>query len=192
MNNYLMAIFDAISRMSSAAVISGFILAFLLASPMALAYAKCRRKEEGNDAEEKAEEKEEGNDAEGKKETHAMLLVVMAMVANLIGMAIASGYSTFTFRSAQLAANQSPPRVSPRTQRPPGQPGGLAGGVTRNIFETSDANHDGLLSVDEATIAATALIRIAGNGKDTADAQAIGAALQKHLAPFDRRGGMRP
>ena len=188
MNNYLMAILDVISRMSSAAVISGFILAFLLASPMALAYAKCRRKEEGNDA----EEKEEGNDAEGKKETHAMLLVVMAMVANLIGMAIASGYSTFSFRSAQLAANQSPPRVGPRTQRPPGQPGGLAGGVTRNIFETSDTNQDGLLSVDEATAAATALIRIAGNGKDTADAQAIGAALQKHLAPFDRRGGMRP
>ena len=179
MKDYLNAIFDTITGMSPTTVIGGLMLALLLALPMALAYAACRRKAAGNDA-------------EGEGDTHAMPLVMLAMVANLIGMAVASGYGAFSLGLSRTAANPSPPPpwASPGDRRPPGPPEGMAKGLTRDIFEASDANHDGLLSVDEATMAAAALIRTAaGEGKDTVDAEALSSALQERLRPPGRRPG---
>jgi hypothetical protein len=179
MNDYLNAILDTITGMSPTTVIGGLILALLLALPMALAYAACRRKAVGNDA-------------EGKGDAHAMPLVMLAMVANLIGMAVASGYGAYSLGMARAATNPSPPPpwVLPGDGRPPGPPDGLARGLTRDVFETSDANHDGLLSVDEATTAAAALIRTAaGEGKDTVDAEVLSAALRERLRPPGPRPG---
>jgi hypothetical protein len=179
MKDYLTAILDAITGMSPTTLIGGLLLALLLALPMALAYAGCRRKE-------MEIEMEIENDAEGNGDSRAMLLVVLAMVANLIGMAVASGHIAFLHKSNRAVANASPPGGPPGSQRPPGASERRATRITRDIFEASDTNHDGLLSVDEAAMGAAVLIRAAGEGKDSVDAQALSAALQQRLTPPNR------
>ena len=175
MKDYLNAILDTITGMPSAALIGGLLLSLFLALPMALAYAGFRRKESENDA-------------EANGDARAMPLVVLAMVANLIGMAAASGYSTYAHRSARSIANISPTWGAPGSPRSPATAEGRATRIARDIFDGSDVNKDGLLSVDEATKAAAELIRTAaGEGKDTVDAQTLSATLQKRLTPPNRR-----
>jgi len=92
-------------------------------------------------------------------------------------------------RAPAMDLNSAPPRDMARGPGGPGfgpgrGPGGFSSRVIDIVFETADADHDGKLSEDEATLAAKKFIQEAGaNGNGTVDHETVLTAFRSHLRP---------
>ena len=178
MNNFLKTTLDLILDLPAEPIIAGIIIALLLALPGVGIYAALRRR--------------------GKEP--AMALVGLAVVANLLGMVVASGYT----RSASMAV-RNPNSTRPPTRRQGGLPPRMPRSpeefrpevlqskhLASRIFRDADVNLDGLLSADEAAAAASAFVRsVAGEDRDSIDPATLRELLRVGLR-YSEFGPGRP
>ena len=168
MKNFLIATFDALLDMSPETIIAGVVMALLLTLPIAGVYAALRRV--------------------GKEP--AMILMALAIVANVLGMVVASGYarSALTGRINRGSIRSGMPRDGGPPFGAPHWPEGGRGEGPRStmmaslIFEDADVNRDGSLSADEAAAAASEFVKsVAGQDRDSIDSATLGESLRLRL-----------
>ena len=98
-----------------------------------------------------------------------MPMIVLLIVANLASMAIAAGYFAYMGR---LRGS------SWMNKTPPGVPGADPGLMARRIFRAADKNRDGLLSTEEASVAAADFVRkVDTSGEGLIDTASLERAL---------------
>jgi hypothetical protein len=114
-----------------------------------------------------------------RKVSGAMLtpMIALMIVANLTSMAVAAGY----LLHVKANGGYLPADKTPGAKGPPGPM------LVDFIFQGADSNHDGLLSSEEASLAAAELVRNADpSGKGLIDARTLEHALPG--AGFHGRG----
>ncbi len=127
----------------------------------------------------------------------SVLIITLILVANVASMTLAAGYllraeansegayNGIRFRGEPSQYPSSPPSaaLSPGTLSP--QPSdALAVFLRQRVFDLADRNQDGLLSVDEAAIAAEDFLRTAHiTPKDPIDGRSFDEALKTALFP---------
>jgi hypothetical protein len=114
-----------------------------------------------------------------------MPMIVVMIGANLVSMAFAAGYFVHLRRSR---ANS----VRERSEREPNRPFFV---LVESTFRSADKNHDGLLSSEEASVAAAEFVRNADTtGRGSIDASALENAITTSSSYRARRpfGGSFP
>jgi hypothetical protein len=139
---------DSVLGLSAEPIIVGLIIALILALPILGVFAAFRRR---------------GKDP-------AMALVGLAVVANLLGMIVASGYVRSTSTSGITPDSNRPPMrrgvgPPPRGFRGPEQQDrpevSQSENLASRIMLDADVDRDGLLSAGEAAAAASAFVKSA-------------------------------
>jgi hypothetical protein len=179
MKSFLDAILNSVLDMSAPTILGWVFLALLLSSPIAGLYAALR----------------------GGRRNLAMPLMGLALVANLVGMVVASGHarslSDANARAVRTFAPRPPPPPPDGSSPPPG--GGPEFGrfevpqsrsLGSRILAEADADHDSLLSPDEAAAAAAAFVRSAAvEGKESIDLATLRELLRLSLRKAGDDGG---
>jgi hypothetical protein len=114
-----------------------------------------------------------------------MPMIVVMIGANLVSMAFAAGYFVHLRRSRANSARE-------RTEREPNRPFFV---LVESTFRNADKNHDGLLSSEEASVAAAEFVRNAdATGRGMIDAASLENAITASSSYRVRRpiGGSFP
>jgi hypothetical protein len=130
-----------------------------------------------------------------KLSENLMPMIVLMIVANLVSMALGAGYMLHARRAVRHVSQNAAPALPPRAI--------YAGKrdivLVQTFFRAADTNRDGLLTGEEASRAASELVRqVDTSGKGSIDAQSLDNILQaavfledegraQHFSPRDGR-----
>jgi hypothetical protein len=118
-----------------------------------------------------------------------MPMIVLAIVANLLSMAVAAGYMLHLRRTGRQTTNRMAQALALRSHHRRAPEAALA----ETLFQAADQNHDGRLSGEEASRAAFDVVRQADtDGKGSIDAQSFGSALEAALIEHRDRSRRHP